>query len=637
MVSYLKTLNVSNASKSFGERTLFTNVTFTINENDRIGLLGLNGVGKTTLLDGIVNNEDLNTIDIEKPKDYKINYLKQQPELDENLSVTDAVFAGENPNFKLIKKYEQALNDFNNHPDDKKIQTKFFELQEKMNAADAWQMESDVKAILNKLGITELGKKVGELSGGQQRRVALAQTLISDADLLILDEPTNHLDYQAIDWLEGYLNKFKGSVMFVTHDRYFLNKVSNRIFELEHQNVTEYDGNYEKYLQQKAANEATMAAVQQHKTQLYKKELEWMRAGVKARGTRQQARVDRFKDLKEDLQNKPQEQGEMSIDIAQQRLGNDVFKIDDAELKFDDQDIIDDFSYLVSKGYRIGITGSNGSGKTTFLNVLAGKIKLDSGTIKTGQTVKLGYYTQYTQDMDPDKRVIRYLEDIGQNVHNNEGEKMSASQLLDTFKFDHQMQGAFIRELSGGEKRRLYLLAILMTQPNVLLLDEPTNNLDIETLTILENYLDDFKGTVMAVSHDRYFLDKVASKLLIFTGAGKIVESYDSYSGYLKKMDQQEQEKHQQTKVKKAQQAAEEKPAQTEKKTKLTYAEKIEFDKLEPKIEALDEKISNLKKELNDDSNDYTKLMDYQRELDQANQDADKLMERWEYLGQFEE
>lgn len=636
MVSYLKTLNVTNASKNFGERTLFQDVSFTINENDRIGLLGLNGVGKTTLLDGLVHNEDLNSIEIDKPKDYKINYLTQQPELDEDLSVIDSVFAGENPLFKLIRKYEQSLLKFNNHPEDDKIQDEFFKLQEKMNAADAWQMESDVKAILNKLGITELDKLVKELSGGQQRRVALAQTLISDADLLILDEPTNHLDYQAIDWLEGYLNKFKGSVMFVTHDRYFLNKVANRIFELEHQNVTEYAGNYEKYLQQKAANEATMAAVQQHKTQLYKKELEWMRAGVKARGTRQQARVDRFKNLKDDLQNKPQEQSEMSIDIAQQRLGNDVFSIEDAKLHFENKDIIDNFSYLVSKGDRIGITGANGSGKTTFLNVLAGKVPLDSGVVKTGQTVKLGYYTQYTQDMDPDKRVIRYLEGIGQNVRNTDGEMMSASQLLDTFKFDHQMQGAFIRELSGGEKRRLYLLAILIQQPNVLLLDEPTNNLDIETLTILENYLDEFKGTVLAVSHDRYFLDKVASKLLIFQGSGVIKESYDSYSGYLKKMDQKQQEKHHQVKEKKAAEQKKTEEAKPQEKTKLTYAEQKELDKLEPQIEKLDDKISQLKEQLNNDSNDYTKLMDYQRELDEANKEADKMMERWEYLSQFE-
>lgn len=636
MVNYLKTLNVTNASKNFGDRTLFKDVSFTINENDRIGLLGLNGVGKTTLLDGIVNNEDLNSIDIEKPKTYKITYLKQQPELDEKLSVTDAVFAGENEQFKLIRKYERALNKFNQNSTDQKIQKEFFDLQEKMNAADAWQMESDVKVILNKLGIVELDKTIEELSGGQQRRVALAQTLISDADLLILDEPTNHLDYQAIDWLEGYLNKFKGSVMFVTHDRYFLNKVANRIFELEHRNVTEYDGNYEKYLQQKAANEANMAAVQHHKTQMYKKELDWMRAGVKARGTKQQARIDRFNDLKDDLADKPQAQTEMSIDIAQQRLGNDVFKIDDAKLHFDDKDIIDDFNYLVSKGDRIGITGSNGSGKTTFLNVLAGKIPLDSGNLKVGQTVKIGYYTQYTEDMDPDKRVIRYLEGIGQNVESVDGGHMSASQLLDTFKFDHQMQGAFIRELSGGEKRRLYLLAILITQPNVLLLDEPTNNLDIETLTILEDYIADFKGTVMAVSHDRYFLDKIASKLLIFKGNGRIVESYDSYSGYLKEMAEQEQAKHQETKAKKSAESNENEPKATE-KTKLTYAEEIEFKKLEPEIERLDDEISDLKQQLNNEGNDYTQLMDYQRQLDEANQKADHLMERWEYLGQFEE
>ncbi|PMD70337.1 ABC-F family ATP-binding cassette domain-containing protein [Companilactobacillus nuruki] len=631
----MKTLNITNASKSFGERTLFTDVTFTINEGDRIGLLGLNGTGKTTLLDGIVNNSDLNTIEMEKPKNYKISYLKQQPDLDGNSSVIDAVFNGSGEKFQLIRQYENSLARFNANSTDEKVQNEFFKLQEKMNAAEAWQMESDVKSILNKLGITELDKKISELSGGQQRRVALAQTLISEADLLILDEPTNHLDYEAIDWLQTYLSKYRGSVLFVTHDRYFLNEVATRIFEIENRNVTEYDGNYEKYLQQKATNEEIYASVQHHKTQLYKQELQWMRAGVKARGTKQQARKDRFTGLKEDLQNKPDVQKEMSIDIAQQRLGNDVFDIKDASLKFEKHVILNKFNYLVSRGDRIGITGSNGSGKTTLLNTIAGRLELDSGIIKTGQTVRLGYYTQHTRDMDPDKRVIRYLESIGQGVKNNDGTHMSASQMLDTFKFDHQMQGAFIRELSGGEKRRLYLLAILMDQPNVLLLDEPTNNLDIETLTILENYLDSFKGTVLAVSHDRYFLDKVAAKLLIFEGQGKIEESYDSYSEYLQKETEKQQAKHHEIKEQKHEEAKENSEIKPEPKKKLTYAEQMEFDKLEPKIEKLDDELAELKKQLNDPSNDYEKLMDYQRELDEKTKESDELMDRWEYLGQF--
>lgn len=626
----MKTFTATNLEKNVGERTLFKDASFLINEGDRIGLVGLNGSGKSSLLNALVDPNELSKGEIDTPKDYKITYLQQQPNLDPEKSVFEAVLDGDNEVFDLIKKYELALDLYNNDINNEKVKKRLFDLQEQMSNKNAWEVDTTVKTVLTKLGITEFDKRIELLSGGQQRRVALAQALITETDLLILDEPTNHLDYQAIKWLETYLVRLKSAVIFVTHDRYFLNQVATRILEIEFERVNEYSGNYERYLQQKAKNEQVEASTIAHKQKLFKKELEWMKDGVRGRGTKQQARQNRFNELGDDLSNQPQLQDDLEINIAQTRLGNDVFNIKDANLKLDDKQILSDFSYLVNRKEHIGIIGVNGAGKTTFLNVLDQRNKLDSGILEVGQTVRIGFYTQYSENMDSDKRVISYLEGIGQNVQAEDGSKLSASTLLETFQFDSRLQGAFIRELSGGEKRRLFLLSILMQQPNVLLLDEPTNNLDIKTLTILEDYINNFGGTVIAVSHDRYFLDKISQKLLVFKGNGVIKEYFGTYSQYLEESDEKSTAKKVSNKKEEYREDKKE-----NKKRKLTYAESLELKEIEPKIEKIDEEINKLNELLTNESLDYQDLMGYQSDLEKKTKESDTLMERWEELSEL--
>ncbi|MBA1435101.1 ABC-F family ATP-binding cassette domain-containing protein, partial [Bombilactobacillus bombi] len=506
----MKTLSINHLNQTVGARTLYTDVSFKITTPDRIGLVGLNGVGKTTLLNSLVDKSLLKNKTIEHPHDYQISYLRQTPQFAGDLTVLEAILQGEEPLYVTVRNYEQVLNQYSRNPNDQQIAKRFFQAQEQMDQIDGWEFQSTVETILTKLGITKFNQTMAQLSGGQQRRVALAQVLVSTADLLILDEPTNHLDETAISWLETFLNNYQGAVIFVTHDRYFLNSVANRILEIDQQKITEYAGNYEAYVSQKAQNEATWAATRRHQRNLYRHELKWMRAGVQARGTKQVARVERFKQLSQQVrQQSDLKSDQLTIDIKQQRLGKDVFNVQNAVLNFGSQTLLKNLNLRINSGEHLGIIGANGAGKTTFLNILAQRQKLSSGQLEVGQTVKIGYYTQHVEAMDPNVRVITYLENLGQNVESSAGGQLSASQLLERFLFSPQQQGAFIRDLSGGEKRRLYLLAILIRRPNVLLLDEPTNNLDIETMTILEDYLLDFEGTMVAVSHDRYFLDKI--------------------------------------------------------------------------------------------------------------------------------
>lgn len=630
----MKTLSVNKLQQSVGARTLYHDVSFKINTADRIGLIGLNGVGKTTLLNSLIDQQLLRQKVIEHPHDYQISYLRQTPQFDKSLTVIEAILQGEEPLYVTVRRYEQILNQYSRQPEDAQVAKRFFQAQEDMDRIDGWEFQASVETILTKLGIKDFNRTIGQLSGGQQRRVALAQVLVSTADLLILDEPTNHLDEDAISWLETFLKNYRGAVIFVTHDRYFLNTVANRILEIHRQQVTEYSGNYEAYVAQKAKNEAAWAATRQHQRNLYRHELKWMRAGVQARGTKQNARVARFQKLSQQIQNSNLDTDQkLTIDLKQQRLGKDVFELQDAALSFGQQILLQKLNLRINSGEHLGIIGANGAGKTTFLNILAQKQQLSSGKLAVGQTVRLGYYTQHVENMEADKRVISYLEAIGQNVENAEGESLSASQLLERFLFTPQQQGSFIRDLSGGEKRRLYLLAILIQRPNVLLLDEPTNNLDIETMTILEDYLLDFAGTVVAVSHDRYFLDKITDDLLIFEGQGQVERYWGTYSEFLQQKSRSQKATEKTTRPKKpVKQKHHSTPS-----SKLTYTEKLELTKLEPQIDALEQQKKALEQTMSQTNNNYEQLLQQQQELDQLKKQLDQKVERWTQLAEKEE
>ncbi|WP_220750981.1 ABC-F family ATP-binding cassette domain-containing protein [Apilactobacillus xinyiensis] len=631
----MQTLRAEKLTKTYGEKTLFKDLDFIINEHDRIGLIGTNGSGKTSLLNVISGADHDSTGEIITSKTYSIGYLKQDPNLDESLTVLDAVFAGSQDIFNAIRRYEQMLDKYSQNPNDSKIERQYLEAEAKMNEENAWTAESDVKTILTQLKIDNMNQKVSTLSGGQKRRVGLAQVLIQSPDLLILDEPTNHLDFDSIYWLQDHLSKYKGALLLVTHDRYFLDEVVNNIWELSFGKLYKYLGNYQDYVGQKAERVDREVESEHKKHQLYKQELAWMKKGAKARSTKQQARINRFNDLKDNVGNL-QVDKDVDISLGQQRLGKKVIKIKDANLRIDNKQILKDFNVLIQGVERIGISGENGAGKTTLLNVIAQKIPLDSGIIDIGETVKLGYYTQQTENIPDDKRVINYLSEVGQHVTDKDGNQVSVTELLEQFLFPKFMHGTLIRKLSGGEKRRLYLLKLLMQQPNVLLLDEPTNDLDISTLTVLEDYIDHFSGTVITVSHDRYFLDKVADRLLIFEGNAKISEHVGKFTDLL----------NEQRNNKRSNNVAKQKPVQENKneattkskdndKKKLTYAEQLEWKHIEDDIDKLDQERTELQSMMLKNGGDYDKLADLQAKLDKNTAESDAKMKRWEYLSQY--
>lgn len=626
----MKELRVEQLNKTYGEKEIFDDLSFLIHEQDRIGLIGVNGTGKTSLLNILagIDGADGDVSPIFKPSDYRIGYLSQQTSFSPEWTVVEAVFKADTPIFRTVKNYELAVLELAENGNDKEVQTHYAKMEEQMNKEDAWNTEANAKSILSRLGITELNKKIGELSGGQEKRVQLAQVLIEQPDLLLLDEPTNHLDFDTIQWLETYLKNYQGAVVLVTHDRYFLDNVTNRIFELSNGKILEVAGNYQKYIEAKSELDRVAVEQEQKRKQLYKQELAWMRAGAKARTTKQQARINRFNDLKENL-HQVNTKETLEMDIATSRLGKKVLEIKHGDLSINNQVLLKNFDLLVQARERIGVTGKNGAGKSTLLNILAQKMPLDNGILEVGETVRLAYYTQQNEEMNPEKRVINYLQEVAEEVRQSDGQSIGVAEMLERFLFPRQVHGTLIGKLSGGEKRRLYLLKLLIGQPNVLLLDEPTNDLDIDTLTVLEDYLENFSGTVIAVSHDRYFLDKTMEKLLVFKGNGGISTYFGSMSDYLAT---QAQEKTEESKKKTPKESVE--PTKKEKK-KLSYMEQKEWETIEEEIGKLEERIHTIESEMVEFGSDLGKLTALQKEMDEKNAELSAKYERWEYLSEW--
>lgn len=618
---------VEHLTKSVGDKTVFRDISFIMHDYDRIGIIGVNGTGKTTLLDVISGRLgfDGDVSPFSAKNGYKIAYLTQEPDFDDNKTILDTVLSSDLREMALIKTYEQLMADYN-----ESNQAQLEKVMAEMDSLDAWTIESEVKTVLTKLDLHDLSQKVGDLSGGLRRRVQLAQVLLNDADLLLLDEPTNHLDIDTIAWLTQFLKNSKKTVLFITHDRYFLDNVATRIFELADSQLTEYQGNYQDYVRLRAEQDERDAATLHKKKQLYKQELAWMRTQPQARATKQQARINRFNDLKADLSGTKQS-SEMEIHFETSRIGKKVIEFKDVSFAYPNKPILQDFNLLVQNKDRIGIVGDNGVGKSTLLNLINGDLQPTSGQLDIGETVRIGYFSQLIKDIDENKRVINYLQEVADEVKTSVG-TTSITELLEQFLFPRSTHGTLISKLSGGEKKRLYLLKILIEKPNVLLLDEPTNDLDIATLTILENFLQTFSGPVITVSHDRYFLDKVANKILAFEN-GQVRAFFGNYTDYLDEEAFEENAATEQAKKAAAPKAEKEKT----KKKRMSYFEKQEWETIEDEIAKLEEDIETIETQMQENASDYGKLTELQRSLDAANETLLEKYERYEYLSDLAE
>jgi ATP-binding cassette subfamily F protein uup len=625
-------LSVENISKSYSDKILFEDVTFGIETGDKIGIIGVNGTGKSTLLKVVAGLEPADSGKVSIGRSVVLRMLAQDPTFAPEETALEHVLGGDSPPLKAVRDYAEIMEAITLHPDDSKLQERLIAANQRMDELEAWQLESDAKTALTKLGILNYNEKVATFSGGQRKRVAMAAALLQPSDVLILDEPTNHIDNDSVAWLEGMLQKRKGALLMITHDRYFLDRVSNRVIELDQGRAHFYEANYSRFLELKLEREEREIASEAKRQNLLRNELAWIRRGAQARSTKQKARIDRFEALKD--QGPRATTSKLDVSVASSRLGKKIIEIDKLTKRFGERTLIKDFSYIAVPEDRVGIVGRNGSGKSTLLKLIAGKLSPDGGSVDLGTTVKLGWFSQEHEEMDESLRVMEYIREGADQVKTADGSTISAGQMLERFLFSPAMQWSVISKLSGGEKRRLQLLRVLMNAPNVLLLDEPTNDLDIATLTVLEDYLDDFPGVVLIVSHDRYFLDRTVDRILAFEGEGMVTHytgNYSDYEAYAARQEANNQAA-----------SAPAKPAPTkleskERPLKMSFKDQKDYEQIDGWIAETEEGIKSVAEQMEQSSSDSMRLQQLAEEQQRLETKLDQLLERWTELNELAE
>ncbi len=640
-------ITLQSVKKDFGIKEILKDASFSLDADEKVGLIGTNGSGKSTLLKMIAGMEPIDGGEIIVNAGAKVIYLPQQPDLDESRTVLEQIFADSGEQMNLVREYEEISDKLAKNPQDNQLLSRLGEVTSRMDIIGAWEVETNAKIILSQLGITDFDAIIGTLSGGYRKRIALATALLSEPDLLLMDEPTNHLDADSVEWLQSYLNRRNGALLLITHDRYFLDKVTNRIIEIDRGDFYTYSGNYSYYLQKKAEAEESAASSQQKFKGVLRRELEWLKKGPKARSTKQKARIDRVREM-QGTEFK-QTQGKVDISTASRRIGKKVIEINNISKSFDNRTLFKDFTYEFSPEDRVGIIGENGAGKSTLINIITGREQPDTGEVDIGSTVYIGYFDQHSEELigasNDSQRVIDYIKQEGAEfIETADGTRISASQMLERFLFPPNQQYAPINKLSGGEKRRLFLLRVLMSAPNVLILDEPTNDLDVQTLAVLEDYLEDFKGCVIVVSHDRYFLDRTIDRIFAFEDT-KIREFPGNYSVYLDfKRAEEAKAKQLQAELEKEKPKYQTQKVETKvtkednkKKRRLSNWERKEFEQLEGKIAQLEEEKVEAEMGLTKAAGDYSKVQELFEKVEKLKKDIDKATERWMELAEIDE
>ncbi|MCC5600487.1 ABC-F family ATP-binding cassette domain-containing protein [Nostoc favosum] len=638
-------ITLQSVKKDFGIKEILKDASFSLDATDKVGLIGTNGSGKSTLLKMIAGLESIDSGQILVNSGSRIIYLPQLPDLDENHTVLEQVFADSGEHMALVREYEELSDKLAHYPDDSQLMSRLSVVMQRMDTTGAWELETNAKIILTKLGISDFDAKIGTLSGGYRKRIALASALLAEPDVLLMDEPTNHLDALSVEWLQSYLNRYRGALFLITHDRYFLDRVTNRIIEIDRGDIYTYTGNYSYYLEKKALAEESAVSSQRKHQGLLRRELEWLKKGPKARSTKQKARIDRAHALR-DTEFK-QVQGKVDISTVGRRIGKKVIELDNISKAYNGRTLINNFTYEFSPEDRIGIIGANGAGKSTLMDIITGQIKPDSGIAEIGTTIHIGYFDQHSEELltalNENQRVIDYIKEEGEFIKITDGTQITASQMLERFLFPGNQQYAPINKLSGGEKRRLFLLRVLMSAPNVLILDEPTNDLDVQTLAVLEDYLEDFVGCVIVVSHDRYFLDRTIDTVFSFESGGNLRQypgNYSIYLDYKKAEEAQQQAANTKEKPKNAEVqngAASPKDVENTKRRRLSNWEKKEFEQLEGKIAQLEgEKAETEKTLANVSPGNYSQVQKLYDHVESLKQAIDVATERWLELAEME-